>query len=60
MADQPFWAVTSYFNPAGWQRRRHNYNTFRHHLSIPLLTVEFSSDGQFELGPQDADLLIQI
>ncbi|ROZ77117.1 hypothetical protein [Ramlibacter sp. WS9] len=56
----PFWAVTSYYNPAGYQRRRANYRLFRQHLQLPLLTVEWSHDGRFELGPGDADILIQL
>lgn len=54
------WAVTSYFNPSGYQRRRTNYRLFRKRLRMPLLTVEWSADGRFELGPGDADLLVQI
>lgn len=57
----PLWAITSYFNPLGWQRRRDNYRVFRHHLTqVPLATIEWSPDGRFELGAGDADLLIQV
>jgi hypothetical protein len=56
----PLWAVTSYFNPAGFRRRRENYRVFRDHLDVPLATVELSFNGRFELGPQDAEMLIQI
>ncbi len=54
------WAVTSYFNPAGYRRRRDNYRVFRDQLALPLATIELSFNGCFELGPQDAELLIQI
>ena len=54
------WAVTSYYNPAGYQRRKANYRLFRERLALPLLTVEWSPTGQFELRPGDADLLIQL
>jgi hypothetical protein len=54
------WAITSYFNPLGYERRRVNYRTFRAHLDVPLLTVEWSPDSRFELGPGDADALIQL
>lgn len=54
------WAVTSYYNPAGYQRRKANYLLFRERLALPLLTVEWSPTGEFELRPGDADLLIQL
>jgi hypothetical protein len=54
------WAVTSYFNPAGYRRRRDNYRVFRDRLALPLATIELSFSGRFVLGPQDAELLIQI
>ncbi|ROZ79392.1 hypothetical protein EEB15_00260 [Ramlibacter sp. WS9] len=54
------WAVTSYFNPAGYRRRKANYRVFRERLPLPLLTVEWSPTGQFELQPDDADILIQL
>ena len=55
-----FWSVTSYFNPTGSRRRLANYRAFRRALDCPLLTVEWSHEGRFELGSGDADLLIQI
>ncbi len=55
-----FWAVACYFNPLGWESRRRNYRCFRHHLGIPLLTVEWHPEGKFQLGPDDADLSIRI
>lgn len=54
------WAVTTYFNFAGYKSKIRNYNHFRSKLNIPLLTVEFSLDGKFELTDNDADILIQI
>lgn len=57
---QPLWAITSYFNPAGYQRRLANYRTFRQRLSAPLITVEHSFDGTFELQAGDADILLQV
>ncbi|MBC7604624.1 MAG: hypothetical protein H7255_18445 [Ramlibacter sp.] len=56
----PLWAVTSYFNPAGYRRRKANYRVFRERFPLPLLTVEWSPTGQFELQPGDADILIQL
>ena len=52
--------VTSYFNPMKSRRRLANYRTFRSRLDAPLLTVELSFDGQFELTSGDADHLIQL
>ena len=54
------WAITAYFNPIGFQRRLSNYRQFRHHLRIPLLTVELAFGGGFELGDGDADILLQL
>jgi hypothetical protein len=54
------WAITSYFNPMHWNRRRENYNIFRTNLPVPLVTVELSFDGKFELTKDDADVLVQI
>ena len=57
---QNLWAITCYFNPLGYQRRRKNYGIFRQSLSVPLVTVEWSLDGHFHLGPDDAEILVQI
>jgi hypothetical protein len=56
----PFWAVTAYFNPAGFKSRLTNYRVFRRHLAAPLVTVELSFDGTFALRPDDADVLVQL
>lgn len=53
-------AITSYYNPLHGQLRRRNYKTFRRHLDIPLITVEWSRDAEFELGQGDAEYLIQL
>ncbi len=54
------WAVTTYFNPTGSKRRIANYHAFRRALGVPLLAVEWSRDGRFELDERDADILVQI
>ena len=54
------WAITSYFNPVGFKRRLSNYRVFRANLAVPLVTVELSFDGRFELTDDDADILIQL
>ncbi len=54
------WAITSYYNPARYKRRLINYRLFHKSLATPLVTVELSFDGHFELTESDADILIQI
>jgi hypothetical protein len=54
------WAITSYFNPASYRRKLQNYHIFRRRLAVPLVTVELSQSGLFELAPGDADVLIQL
>lgn len=54
------WSITSYYNPIRYRRRLQNYRIFRQNLASPLLTVELSFDGAFELAKPDADILIQI
>ena len=54
------WVITSFFNPAGYRRRGENYRRFRQRLGAPLVTVELSFDGRFELSAGDADVLVQI
>jgi hypothetical protein len=57
---QRLWAITSYFNPVGYRRRRGNYNIFRQRLGLPLLTVELAYATKPELGEGDADILVQL
>jgi hypothetical protein len=54
------YAITSYYNPARFKRRLINYKRFRERLGVPLVTVEMSSTGEFELSGNDADILVQI
>ncbi len=54
------WAITSYYNPVGYKRRLSNYRIFRANLGVPLVTVELSFNGRFELAKKDADILVQI
>ena len=55
-----FWALTTYFNLTNGLRRRNNYHCFRRHLSVPLLTVEWHPDRNFQLADGDADILLQV
>lgn len=54
------WAITTYFNPCGYRSRYENYQTFRKHLKVPLLTVELAYGDTFELNARDATKLIQL
>jgi len=54
------WAITAYFNPAKSESRRVAYRVFRRNLCIPLVAVELSFDGRFDLQKDDADILVQI
>lgn len=52
-------AITCFFNSARYKRRYQNYRLFREHLTVPLVAVELSFDGNFELGQGDAEILLQ-
>ena len=54
------WAITSYFNPSGFKIRPANYRTFRKYLAAPLVAVELSFNGRFELRQGDAEILVQL
>lgn len=54
------WAITSYFNPARYQRKRHNFRSFREHLTVPLVAAELGFDGRFDLDAGDADVLVRV
>lgn len=58
------WAITAYYNPAGYRNKRRNYRRFRDGLraaGVPLLTVEVAFERQrFELRRTDADLVVRL
>jgi hypothetical protein len=54
------WAITCYFNPAGYRRRLANYRVFRERLPVPLVAVELGYGPDFELSENDADILVQL
>ena len=60
MAKQQLWAITCFFNPLGCESRLRNYRIFRENLSLPLVAVEWSHEGRFQLRPSEADILVQI
>ena len=53
-------AVTTYYNPCKYQHRLQNFHTFRDALNIPLLVMEVSFDGNFQLSSDDADYVVQL
>lgn len=55
-----FWAICAYYNPLGYTSRYRNFTLFRRQLNVPLLIVELSGSRDFELTPNDGDLLIQL
>jgi hypothetical protein len=57
--DGNLWAITSYFNPMSYSRRRQNYQCFRSALGVPLVTVELSNSEAYELRSTDADILVR-
>lgn len=58
-AAHDLWAITCYFNPCRYRRRLANYRLFRSRLKTPLIAVELSFNGRMDLGPADADILLQ-
>jgi len=54
------WAITCYFNPAGYRRKLANYRLFRQHLVIPLVAVEMGYGHDFELTNDDPDIMVQL
>lgn len=54
------WAITAYFNPAGYRSRLLNYRRFRRSLNVPLVAVELGYGETFELQQGDAEILIQL
>jgi hypothetical protein len=54
------WAITAYFDPFGIGHRREVFRRFRRHLGVPLLAVELGFGDRFDLGPEDAEILIRV
>jgi len=53
------WAITSYFNPMAYDRRRQNYEIFRSSLAVPLIVVELSNSEHYELRGDAADIVVR-
>jgi hypothetical protein len=53
------WAITAYFNPIRYQRKRANYRIFRQHLGLPLIAIELAYGADFELADDDAEIVIR-
>ena len=60
MSNDDLWAITCYFNPAGYASRYTNYRVFQKRLGIALVTVELVYGEVPELREGDADRLIQL
>jgi hypothetical protein len=56
----PLWVLTTYYNPAGYNRRRMNFKAFRRLLQQPLLVVELTRDGRRELSDDDGEIVIHL
>ncbi len=54
-----FWAITAYFNPAGYRSKYANYRQFRKHLALPLVAIELSYGPDFELKDDDAEIVLR-
>ena len=52
--------MTAYFNPGRYRTRLSHYRLFRSRLPLPLLTVEWARDGDFQLGEDEADRLVRV
>lgn len=53
-------AITTYYNPCGYDTRLKNFKTFKANLNLPLLTIELSFNGKFQLKKEDSNFLIRI
>ena len=54
------WAITSYFNPNHYATKLRNFRVFREHLKVPLIAVEFSHTGSFELDDTLCDVHVKV
>jgi hypothetical protein len=57
---EDLWAITCYFNPAGYRRRLANYRVFRERLGVPLVAVELAYGPNFELDDTDAEIVVRL
>ncbi len=54
------WAITSYYNPIQYATKLRNFRVFQEHLKVPLIVVEFSREGVFELDETLCDIHIKL
>jgi hypothetical protein len=57
---EELWAITCYFNPAGYRRRFVNYRIFRDRLNVPLIAVELGYDKRYDLHENDAEVVVRL
>ncbi|MDG2389925.1 MAG: hypothetical protein P8M30_11450 [Planctomycetaceae bacterium] len=48
LRSEPLWAITAFYNPAGYRSRIANFRAFRQHLKIPLVAVEYTLSTRWE------------
>lgn len=60
MKRNSFWAVTAFYNPAGYTRRTQNYYAFCRNLNVPLLVIELAEPGQHQLAAGNADAFVRV
>lgn len=60
MGSDDFWAIASYFNPAGYHRRAENFRRFREVLDGPLIVAEWSGSGRFEVTADDRTTVVRL
>ena len=53
-------AITAFFAPPEQKIRKKNFRVFRQNLGIPLIVVEWSQLGEFQIDKGDCDHLIQL
>jgi glycosyltransferase involved in cell wall biosynthesis len=60
MSASNIWAITSYYNPLKYQRREANFQRFREALDLPLIVVELSVDGTFQVPSDERTVVIKV
>lgn len=54
------WAITGFFNPFHSDLLRTNFGIFLERLAVPLVCVELSFDGRFELDLRSGDRHVEV
>ena len=59
-APSDLWVVTSFYNPEGYRRRITNFKRFKRDLTVPLVVVELSFNGQYHIDTDAAEIVVRI